>query len=262
MDDVSGAAAGDTSEALWSDLAGELDSWAAAGRAARLWWRDDDATDATPELERLFELARDVPLGLAVIPAHARPELAARLASVTAVTVFQHGWAHTDHDMGDKKNEYPPTRSAAAVLAELRAGRGRLAEMFGARFAPIFVPPWNRFAAAFVPLLAEAGMIGLSAMARSAPSPLPAGVAAIDADIDLVAWRGHRGFIGEGAALAVLLRELRARRTAENSAKPVGILTHHLVMDRPAAAFLERLCPLAREHNGARWTAPGALAPA
>ena len=40
----------------WADLDAELDRWKAAGRAATLWWRDDDATRPTPALDRLLAL--------------------------------------------------------------------------------------------------------------------------------------------------------------------------------------------------------------
>ncbi|MEK9660397.1 MAG: hypothetical protein VW644_01455, partial [Alphaproteobacteria bacterium] len=44
--------------APWDALAAELDVWAAAGRTATLWWRDDDADAASPALERLLALQR------------------------------------------------------------------------------------------------------------------------------------------------------------------------------------------------------------
>ena len=51
----------------------ELDAWAAAGRVAEAWWRDDDATAPTPALARLLEARRaaGAPVALAVIPARA-----------------------------------------------------------------------------------------------------------------------------------------------------------------------------------------------
>src|SRR5215470_6504094 len=83
----------------WSDFTAELDRWAAAGLPATFWWRDDDAVDVSPALERLLDLSRDraAPLALAVIPATARPALAVRLAPEVAATVMQHGFAHRNH---------------------------------------------------------------------------------------------------------------------------------------------------------------------
>ena len=41
----------------WDRLSIELDAWSAAGRAAEFWWRDDDAIDTTPALDRLLSLS-------------------------------------------------------------------------------------------------------------------------------------------------------------------------------------------------------------
>src|SRR5690348_3297413 len=74
-------------ESGWADLETELDIWHAANRAARFWWRDDDAVTWTPALQRLLALAEDVPIGLAVIPGEARAELARSLEAHERVAV-------------------------------------------------------------------------------------------------------------------------------------------------------------------------------
>src|SRR6185436_14055067 len=92
----------------WPDIHQELGRWRDAGRAPLLWWRDDDAVDATPALDRLLALheAHRVPLALAVVPANATPALARRLADLPAVDLLQHGYAHTDHaPAGERKTE-------------------------------------------------------------------------------------------------------------------------------------------------------------
>src|SRR6185437_11578253 len=121
----------------WFDLAEEFDRWGEAGRIAMLWWRDDDAVAATPQLDRLLLLAGTVPVALAVIPA-----LATALADAPRVAVLQHGWQHADRAEHGKKSEYPEGRSAAVVGAEIGAGRARLKALFGPRASPVFVPPW------------------------------------------------------------------------------------------------------------------------
>ena len=40
----------------WAALDAELDLWAAAGRVAGGWWRDDDAVAPTPALESLLTI--------------------------------------------------------------------------------------------------------------------------------------------------------------------------------------------------------------
>jgi len=238
----------------WPDLVDELDRWGMVGRVAMLWWRDDDAVTVTPQLGNLLRLAGDVPVALAVIPALARPELATALHGTPLVALLQHGWQHANHASHGKKSEYPQGRSAAAVAAELGAGQTRLKALFGGRAVPALVPPWNRFAGEFLSLLPANGIAGISTMVSPSGAALPPGLVAIDVHVDLVAWRNDRGFIGTAAALAGLVGHLRASRLgAAESAGPIGILTHHLIMDGPTAAFLDRLIELTRTHEAVRW---------
>jgi hypothetical protein len=249
-----------TTTAEWADLVAELDRWGEAGRVATLWWRDDDAVAPTPELDALLRLAPEVPLALAVIPADARPDLAVALAAFPQVTVLQHGWRHANHAANGKKSEFPSGRPAADVAVELAEGHARLVGLFSPRALPVFVPPWNRFAAEFLPLLGAAGIAGLSSMASPEAPELPRDVARIDVHVDLVAWKGDLGFIGVPAALAGLVGQLRARRLGVGDpAAATGILTHHLVMDRATAGFLDRLIALIDGHGAACWVTVGEL---
>ncbi|HUI35395.1 MAG TPA: polysaccharide deacetylase family protein [Stellaceae bacterium] len=238
-------------EAEWPDLAVELDRWEEAGRSAGLWWRDDDAVASTPQLDRLLRLAGGVPLALSVIPADARASLARALDPFPQVAVLHHGWCHANRATSGKKSEYPAERHPVDVADELDEGRKQLRALFGARALPVFVPPWNRFADRFLPLLAEAGLIAIS---QQAPRkvPLPEGIAAIDVQLDVTDWHGDCGFVGDGPALARLLAELRRRREDWDGGA-IGILTHHLVMDAATEDFLGRLGEMVAWHPGARW---------
>jgi hypothetical protein len=238
----------------WADLIDELDRWAVAGRVATLWWRDDDAIAPTPQLGRLLRVAAGVPLALAVIPALAGAGLAATLADAPCVAVLQHGWRHVNHALHGKKSEFPGDRSAAEVVEELAAGKARLVALFGSRPLPVLVPPWNRFAGEFLPLLPRLGFTAISA--TPSRTVMPPGLAALDVQVDPVAWRGDRGFVGEAAALGTLVGQLRARRLGiEPAERPIGLLTHHLVTDGPTEAFVEHLIALAGAHRAVRWAA-------
>ena len=70
LTDERSSAGSSASMSPWQRLSAELDQWQALGRAATLWWRDDDAETATPALEKLLGLQRrhGVPLALATIP--------------------------------------------------------------------------------------------------------------------------------------------------------------------------------------------------
>ncbi|EJZ19238.1 hypothetical protein RCCGEPOP_21362, partial [Rhizobium sp. Pop5] len=105
----------------WEPLRRELDRWQAAGRVARLWLRDDDAIEPTPDLEMLMALTGEsqVPLTLAVIPGLTGEALAARLAEEANIAVAVHGWSHTNHAGPEgKKQELGGERPVEIVLGE------------------------------------------------------------------------------------------------------------------------------------------------
>lgn len=241
--------------AQWSELLGELDRWGEAGRVATLWWRDDDAAAPDNRLDRLLALAGEVPVTLAVIPAQAEPELAAWLAErVPRAGAVQHGWRHANHALDHHKSEFPAERPPAEVQAELAAGQAWLSALFGARARPVLAPPWNRFAAAFLPLLPGCGIAAISGLGPRRAAFAAPGVGEANVHVDLVAWRKGRGFIGEAAALSGILTHLQARRQGlVDVAEPTGILTHHAVQDADAEAFLGALVARVAAHGAARW---------
>ena len=153
--------------AEWADLVAELDHWGEAGQVATLWWRDDDAVAATAALDALLQLAPEVPLALAVIPADAGPNLAAALAPFPQVAVLKHGWRHANHAAIGKKSEFPSGRSSHEVVSDLAAGQARLVGLFGARALAVLVPPWNRLDPSFLLLLADCGLTGAVAAKRN-----------------------------------------------------------------------------------------------
>ena len=243
----------------WSDLVNELDAWYAEGRFASLWWRDDDAVAPSPALDRLAGLAHEhvVTVGLAVIPAHVQPVLATWLESVRA-EVLQHGWAHHSHAAtGEKKSEFGNGRDVEAVMRDLRQGFGALQELVNHRFRPVLVPPWNRFDPAFVAGLPHSGFRGLSMFGpRSAAEPT-AGLRQTNCHVDVVDWRGGRGFVGRDRALAAVIAHLAARRSGSvDPTEPTGLLTHHAVHEESTWTFIARFIERTRQHPAALWLSP------
>jgi len=241
----------------WQHLHGELDAWRAAGRRADLWCRDDDACRDSPALGRLLEITNgaDVPIALAVIPALMEESLADRLEDAPLATIVQHGYAHKNHAPPGARNwELGAHRPIGQVIAELEEGRSALAERFGARFAPVLVPPWNRIDPAVTARLPAAGFQGLSTFgARETYLPFP-GFVQCNTHIDLIAWRRGRAFIGTEAAIGRLVAHLEARREGgADPSEPSGILTHHLDLDAAAWQFLAELFARTREHGAAEW---------
>ena len=241
----------------WRALEEELDAWAAAGREATLWWRDDDAAEAAPALVRLLELAagRAVPLCLAIIPQRATPEAVALAAEYPDIAVAVHGFAHANRAReGRPKAEFAEGRPVAAMLGELGRARAHLAELAGGRVRAVLVPPWNRIAPALVPRLSRVGFTGLSTyLARPAAMAAP-GLGQVNTHVDIVDWRGGRGFVGTEAALKLVLDHLADRRLGRADAdEPTGLLGHHLVHDDEAWDFIAAFIDATAGHEAARW---------
>ena len=124
----------------WDRLRTVFDRYAAAGRTATFWRRDDDVTAQSPALDRLLELAAGGPITLAAIPQDLDPAAAARLDETPGVTLAPHGWAHANHaPAGEKKAEYGAHRPLDAMLAEIAGGWARLQAL-----APAAAPRLHR----------------------------------------------------------------------------------------------------------------------
>ncbi|MBM3583713.1 MAG: hypothetical protein FJX36_04555 [Alphaproteobacteria bacterium] len=236
----------------WDALDEEFDRWAAAGRVATLWWRDDDAGAPSAALDRLFEARRALgtPLAVAAVPAWLGAEGAGRIGAED-VDVLQHGWDHTDHAApGAKKVELGGRLHDTASLAALERGRAVLARL--PNTLPVLVPPWNRIAESLVGRLAGAGWRGLSRFGprrRAAGGPVT-----VNTHVDIVAWHHGRGFVGEDAALTAAIDHLRARREGTvDGGEPTGLLTHHAVHDAACWRFVDRFAAAVAGHGGARW---------
>jgi hypothetical protein len=239
----------------WRALDEELVRWRDAGRTPEFWWRDDDATAPSAPLRYLTGLAKasGVPLALAVVPLAALPQLFAG----SDACVLMHGTDHRNRAApGEKKTEFAAAEPDEDAIARLAAARAHLARLAGGRFLPVLVPPWNRFKRTLVARLPAAGLHGLSAYGPRAAPQAARGVAQINTHVDVIDWRGTRGFIGEEHALRAVLKHLAAQ-----SGEPTGVLTHHAVHDQAAWAFLERLFERTRR-AGARWADAAALFPA
>ncbi|MET3482609.1 glycosyltransferase [Methylobacterium sp. 1973] len=213
-----------------------LDSVAARGGRVPLFWRDDDAIAASPELDRLVGLAEahGIPLLLAAIPSGIEPSLKRRLETAPGVRVAIHGLAHSNHaPPGEKPAEFGAHRPLDIRIAEAAAGlriaRARLAE---ATVLPVFVPPWNRLAPDLAAALPDLGYCGLSAV----PGPPVPGLRRLDATLDPIDWRGTRSLRDPEALLTGV-----ADAIVRAPEQPVGLLTHHRVHDDALWSFVAAL---------------------
>lgn len=240
---------------LQDGLRRRLDALAETGRTVSLWWRDDDAARARPPLDRLIALSDRlaVPLALAVIPEPAERSLAKRLSRPDAarVAVLQHGWSHTNHEpAGARAAELGAARPIEAILAELAAGRAKLAGLFGDRFLPVLTPPWNRIDPAVATRRGEVGLPGLSTF-----TSLEQDGHRLDAHLDPIVWKSTRSYMGDERMLMLFDEEV-ASRTGAAADVPIGILSHHLAHDEPVWTFLETFLAATAAHPAVRWPVP------
>jgi len=233
------------------------------GNPFTYWWRDDDAKRATAPLARLLRLSEGsrTPLVLAVIPGGADASLAQCIEAKGHVYAWQHGFSHTNHaPVGGKKTELGSHRPAEAVLRDLSAGREQLSVLLGESFATVLVPPWNRLADDVIQRLPESGLTGLSTFGIGALNGLARGVPCANSHVDIIDWRGTRGFVGEAVVLSQLLTHIDARIAGTARAlEATGLLTHHLVHDEASWQFLEALTAWLREEVDAYAVGPEQL---
>jgi hypothetical protein len=194
------------------------------------WWRDDDAIERTPPLDRLLHLRRrfDVPLALSVIPALAQRSLRSAVEDERGVMVLQHGWDHRNHNNAGRESEFPSGRDPREVRRQLDAGWTRLHEMFGPLALPVLVPPYNRISGDLIPYAAEKFRY------LSVHADLPAvGMPSRNTHLDIVDWHTTKAVRNE-RLIASLLVALRLRRFGVVPRTwPIGILSHHLAFTEP-----------------------------
>jgi hypothetical protein len=237
----------------WDDLSREADHWSQVGRAIDFWWRDDDAVADSPSLRLLLD--RPAPIALAVIPGRLEESLAASLAAAGRVTVLQHGIEHRNLAApGEKKSEFPPGHRTAATIASLNRGEMLLGLSFPGLFRRVLVPPWNRIDPDLTRALAGAGYVGLSTYRARAQVWAAPGLLQINTHVDVIDWRGGRGFVGRQAAIQLIVQHLSARRLGlAEPGEPTGLLTHHLVHDTETWRFIDEFLAWSTSRRDFAW---------
>ena len=247
---------------FWPALEQELADWREAGSCATFWWRDDDATAASPSLDRLLDISINggAPVAIAAIAEPLNKSLSDVLANQRTAQVLQHGYSHRNHAAGRNEGawELGLHRDVGVIVDELTTGREILRAAFGAQFIPVIVPPWNNIDRRLLPHLQQSDFIGLSAFGqRSKRLPL-AGFTEANTHFDLLAWKGAPRFQGQSAARRDIVGHLRNRRLGNAEPdEPTGILSHHLTLDGEAWQFLGDLVRHVARHPSARWLSAG-----
>ena len=227
----------------WAPLDEALSEAGANGCPVTVWWRDDDAVQATSQLERLLALSErcGCPLAVAAIPAALEGSLAAQIESRPDVHVLVHGLRHVNHaPSGEKKAEFGPHRPEQEMASDAERALRTAHSVVGHRLLPVFVPPWNRIASELLPHLAALGYRGLSTFADRRSREPAQTLRQVNTHFDPIDWRGSRSLSDPDHLVAQLARTVDAR-SRNITDEPVGILTHHLVHDEAIWNFCEHL---------------------
>jgi hypothetical protein len=216
-----------------------------SGRTLALWWRDDDAVAHTPALDRLLALARHfgIPVALAAIPARLDASLIQRIDAEPDVDLLVHGLSHANHaPPGEKKAEFGAHRPLEILVADAREALRRSKETAGARFLPVFVPPWNRVAPALAADLPRLGYCGLSRFGPRDIHAAVAGLTRVNTHLDPIDWEGSRDLVSPDILVGHMARAIGARLDGTADAEePIGLLTHHLIHKESAWHFYDAL---------------------
>ncbi|MBC16202.1 MAG: hypothetical protein CL942_09730 [Desulfovibrio sp.] len=253
----------------FNPLLNELNLWTQSAKTAEFWWRDDDAAEPCVELDRLIELSERhaAPCGLATVPTRTGEALGRVVAESSHLWVLQHGYAHVNHaPKGNGAWELGLHRPESVVLSELRDGMRILSRLFGERFVPVVVPPWNKMDPALLPSLPGMGYRGASASYKSSRPTPPEGLRMADAHCDLLSWKdkahGAR-FAGEEKCIRHLVDHLKNKRTGHADERELTCaLTHHLEMDDAAWDFMDSLLSVISGHPASGWISPVDIWPA
>ncbi len=253
-------------DAAWDTLDRELDAWHETGTSATFWWRDDDASGPTDAFRRLVDLSvrHDAPLAVAAIPAFSEAAIATILAEAPTVSVLQHGHTHVDQSPASEPGaaELSTDEPDEVVIERVERGRQRLSDLFGRRFHPVMVPPWNRIDDDMIAKLARSGFRALSTFGpRPAREPVR-GLRQVNTHCDILDWKQGPSFRGTSRTLEDLVEHLADRRSGRvDATEPTGVLTHHLDHDEASWAFMECLLARIGSHRAARWVDGAAIGP-
>ena len=245
--------------AAWNALQTEVMRWRDAGKLVDFWWRDDDACKPSPAFDRLIGLAQllQLPLAVAVVAERLDPAILAR--PLAPAYLMQHGADHCNRAaVGEKKTEFPADEPVDRALARLSSARAAIESAAPGQSVRVLVPPWNRISsAALLAALPAAGYRGVSRFGPRRMLHAVPGLVQVNTHVDIIDWRGRRGFAAEDIVLAQALGHLQAKRLGQaDSMEPTGWLTHHAVHDGACWDFLQRLMSTTSGWDSVRWVRP------
>lgn len=235
----------------WKPLKEEFKIWQDKGLCLPFWWRDDDAVEPTPALERLAAVSADFnsPVHLAIVPKYAKPELSHYISATPALTPVVHGWAHKNHAPADqKKCEFGLTRSFQECREDMDQALRQMKKLFGAQLNNMFVPPWNRIRPDLIPYLSSDGYKSISTYGPRASQFAASDVLQVNTHLDPIAWHHSRSLEAPDILIQHTVQLMQNRRlNVTDNTEPLGLLTHHLIHDDTVWHFIEQFLVVLRE---------------
>ncbi|MDR4517723.1 MAG: DUF2334 domain-containing protein [Nitrosomonas sp.] len=210
-----------------------------------VFYRNDDAGWATPELMALVDLFDDLclPLDIAVIP-HAltddlEKKLLARLRRNGLVAIHQHGFQHLNHQQSGKKCEFGDHRNRDQQYHDIAQGKEIMLSRFGEQTDPIFTPPWNRCNPDTIEILEE---LRFSAVSCDDTADLHIGetLTGIPVHID---WLKKTN--GERWEREKIMQKMAKKLIAGGT---IGVMLHHQPMDNEERQAFSQFAQLLLQH--------------
>ena len=203
----------------------------------KFWWRDDDVSDSTEELNKLISFSdlNKIPVNLAVIPQNLSNEAIKLIKQYTHISVVQHGYSHINYaNVGEPLNEFGLHRSLEIQLKEIRIGFEKLITAFGNQFVPVFVPPWGHIAESVIEKLSTIGIKGISLIGHSDKN-YPC-LFNKNVDIDIFSWKtqseiSYEFNIRDYSQILDDICDKIKLKINNNNRITIGIVTHSQIMN-------------------------------
>lgn len=228
----------------FTPLQNELALWAAGGMQLPIWWRDDDATAKTSNLERLNSLSErtGIAVHIAVVPKFATCELSEYARTKSNMLVVAHGWTHNNHQPRPGiRSEFGNARKLARNFRDACAAHKKMTTMFGEKYRPMFVPPWGNIASDLLPHLQDAGFKFISTFGPRSQCEQH-GLITWNGHLDPLLWSPKPSLNNADHLIARVCERLKNRRLGmEDNREPFGIVTHHLADSEDAWDFVAAL---------------------
>ena len=129
-----------------------------------------------------------------------------------------------------------------------------MADLFEDQFLPVLAPPWNRIGKGVARSLSDWGYEGLSLYTPRNRTIEVETLVRVNTHVDLIDWKGTRGFKGDVKVLEQAVGHLEDRRTGKvDKDEPTGLITHHLAHDQGCREFIARFLAVLSRHPAVAW---------